>query len=70
MALHKIHHYRKSTELLIHKSPFAILVREITQDLTQNIHFQSDSMRTLQKASEAFLVSISKSGYYHTMLLC
>ena len=37
VALHEIHCYQKSTELLIRKLPFQRLVREITQDFKTNL---------------------------------
>ncbi|EKD15130.1 putative H3 histone [Drepanopeziza brunnea f. sp. 'multigermtubi' MB_m1] len=45
-----------STELLIKKTPFQRLVREITYDFKQNFKFQSGALKCLQEASEAFLV--------------
>ena len=37
VALHEIHHYQKSTELLIRKLPFQRLVREIAQDFKTDL---------------------------------
>ena len=39
VALHQIHHYQKSTELLIRKIPFQCLAREIVQDLNKGVSF-------------------------------
>ncbi|EKD12037.1 histone H3 [Drepanopeziza brunnea f. sp. 'multigermtubi' MB_m1] len=55
-ALKEIRRYQKSTELLIKKTPFQRLVREITHDFKQDFKFQSGALECLQKASEAFLV--------------
>ena len=43
VALHDIHRYQKSMELLIHKLPFQRLIHEITQDLKVSLflHIQS-----------------------------
>ena len=37
MALHEIHHYQKSTELLIRRLPLQRLVWEIAQDFKTNL---------------------------------
>ena len=37
VALHEIHHYQKSTELLIRRLPFQRLVREIAQDFKTDL---------------------------------
>ena len=37
MVLHEIHHYQKSTELLIRRLPFQRLVREIAQDFKTDL---------------------------------
>uniref|UniRef100_A0A3Q3FL88 Core Histone H2A/H2B/H3 domain-containing protein n=1 Tax=Kryptolebias marmoratus TaxID=37003 RepID=A0A3Q3FL88_KRYMA len=65
VALREIHHYQKSTELLIQKLliqklPFQHLVREITQDFKTNLSFQSSTIMALQEASEAHLVGKSR----------
>ncbi len=41
VALSEIRRYQKSTELLIHKLPFQHLVRELTQAVRGDLHFQS-----------------------------
>lgn len=58
VALRQIRHYQKSTELLIRKLPFARLVREIAQDITDDKRFQASAIAALQEASEAYLVTI------------
>ena len=41
VALREIHHYQKSTEVLIRKLPFQCLVYEIAQDFKTDLRFQS-----------------------------
>ena len=57
-ALNEIRRYQKSTELLIGKSPFQRLVREIAQQLGGDLRFQSTAILALQEASEAYVVQI------------
>ena len=58
VALKDIHHFQKSTALLIHKLPFQRLVREITQDFKTDLRFQSAVILCLQEAAEAYLVGL------------
>lgn len=58
VALREIRRYQKSTELLLRKAPFQRLVREIAQDIKEDLRFQSSSIAALQEASEAFLVKL------------
>ena len=59
-ALHDIHHFQKSTALLIRKLPFQRLVREIAQDFKTDLRFQSVAILCLQEAAEAYLVGLFK----------
>ena len=59
-ALHDIHHFQKSTALLIQKLPFQRLVREISQDYKTDLQFQSAAILCLQEAVEAYLVGLFK----------
>ena len=60
VALRQIRHFQKSTELLLRKSPFARLVREIAQDhyLPGDLMWQSTAIQALQEAAEAYLVGL------------
>nr|CAD7464739.1 unnamed protein product [Timema tahoe] len=58
VALREIRRYQKSMELLIRKSPFQRLVREIAQDFKTDLRFQSSAVMALQEASEAYLVGL------------
>ena len=70
VALCEIYHYQRSTEPLIHKLPFQCLVHEITQNYKTDLHYQSLAVLYLQKAAEAYLVSLfndANFGAIHTM---
>ncbi|KAK9665498.1 hypothetical protein RND81_14G115700 [Saponaria officinalis] len=58
VALREIRKFQKSTELLIRKSPFQRLVREIAQNYKSDLRFQSHAVWALQEAVEAYLVGL------------
>ena len=58
VALREIRKYQKSTELLIRKLPFQRLVREIVQDIDDQLRVQSTCVLALQEAAEAYLVGL------------
>ena len=58
VALREIRRYQKSTDLLIRKYPFQLLVREVAQDFNKDLRFASTSMLALQEASESYLVRL------------
>ncbi|XP_055962761.1 histone H3.1-like [Sorex fumeus] len=58
VVLREICRYQKSTELLIHKLPFQLLVHEITQDFKTDLHSQSLAIMALQEACEAYLMGL------------
>lgn len=58
-ALREIRAYQTSTDLLLRRLPFARLVREIQQGLTQRPYsWQASAILALQEASEAHLVGL------------
>ena len=57
-ALKDIHHFQKTTVLLIRRLPFQRLVREIAQDYKTDLWFQSAAILCLQEAAEAYLVRL------------
>ena len=57
-ALQDIHHFQKTTALLIRKLPFQRLVREIAQDFKTDLWFQSAAILCLQEAVEAYLIRL------------
>lgn len=58
VALREIRKYQKSTELLIRKLPFQRIVKEIAQEVKQELRFQSSALMALQEAAEAYLVGL------------
>ena len=52
VALQDIHHFQKTSALLIRKLPFQRLVREIAQDYKTDLRFQSAAILCLQEAVE------------------
>ncbi|KAI1289913.1 histone H3.3 type a [Halotydeus destructor] len=60
LALKEIRYFQRSTQLLLRKSPFARLVREVAQNLLlkNDILWQSLAIQALQEASEAYLVGL------------
>lgn len=58
VALREIRRYQKSTELLIPKSPFQRLVREIANSLKADFRFQATTIQALQEAAEAYVVGL------------
>lgn len=60
VALRDIRRYQKSTELVIHKRPFQRLVREVAQNFSVKLRFQSSALEALQEASEAYIVGLFK----------
>ncbi|CAI9179319.1 unnamed protein product [Rangifer tarandus platyrhynchus] len=67
VALREIRPYQKSTHLLIRKLPFQRLVREIGQHFKSDLKFQSAAIRTLQEASEAYLVVFLESKQHSNL---
>ena len=49
---------QNSTDLIIRKAPFQRLVREITQEISCTIRFQSIALLALHEAAEAHLFSV------------
>ena len=58
VALRDIRKYQKSTDLLIKKTPFIRLVREIALDFKKDLKFQSQAIMALQEAAESYLVGV------------
>ena len=58
VALHEIHRFQKSTELLIRRLLFQRLVWEIAQDFKGRLNFASGAILALQEAVEAHLIGL------------
>ncbi|XP_032247533.1 histone H3-like centromeric protein A [Phoca vitulina] len=63
--LREIRTLQKSTALLIRKSPFSRLAREICVTFTRGVDFswQAQALLALQEAAEAFLVHLFEDAY-------
>ncbi|XP_047602765.1 histone H3-like centromeric protein A [Lutra lutra] len=63
--LKEIRTLQKSTGLLIRKSPFGRLAREICVKFTRGVDFswQAQALLALQEAAEAFLVHLFEDAY-------
>ena len=55
-----IRKYQRSTNLLIRKRPFQLLVREISQDFKSDVRFQAKALLALQEASEGYVIQLFK----------
>jgi histone H3 len=58
VAIREIRKYQKNTDLLIRKSPFQHLVREIPINLKLDLRMHSTAVLALQEALEAYLVCL------------
>ena len=58
VALREIRKYQKSAELLVSKAPFHHLVREIAQDFSHDIRFNSFACTALQEVSEELMAKL------------
>ena len=67
MALHEIQKYQKTTELLIRKFTFQRLVREITQSLRSDLHFQAKAIMALQEVAESYLVGLLEDTHLYAI---
>ena len=54
----EIRKYQRSTETLIRKLPFQRLCREVAHIIDPKLRFQSEAVRALQEACEAYLVGL------------
>lgn len=68
-ALMEIRKYQKSTDLLLRKLPFSLLVREVASRFTRGLNFrwQAHALLALQEAAEAFLVLLMEDAYLCTL---
>ncbi|MES1920927.1 histone H3.3 type a [Bonamia ostreae] len=62
-ALKEIRYYQKSTDLLIRKLPFSRLVKQISDEISDDLRFQAKAVEALQEATEAYLVSLFEDAY-------
>ena len=69
-ALCDIHHFQKSTALLIWKLRFQRLVREIAQDFKTDLRFQLAVILCLQEAAEAYLLGLFEDTNFCAIHAC
>ena len=62
-ALREIHHYQKSTALIIPLQPFQRLIRQIAQDFRTDLKFTRESLACLQTMSEHLLIELFEMTY-------
>lgn len=58
LVLREIKHMQRTTQLCMRRLPFQRLVREITQDFSDEMRFQMMALDAVQEAAEAHLVSL------------
>ena len=58
VAMREIRKFQMTTELLIRKLPFLLLVREILQQIRLDMQLTPATILAIQEAAEAFLISL------------
>jgi histone H3 len=58
VALREIRKYQKSTDLLLPRAPFRRLVREIAQELRNDVRFEATALEALQELTEMYIVEL------------
>lgn len=58
VALREIRKYQKSTDLLIRKSPFERVVREVLEEIRIGVRIQRAATHAIHEAAEAYLVGL------------
>jgi histone H3/H4 len=58
VALREIRKYQKNTQLLLRKTPFCRLVREIAERYRSDLRFQQSAILALQEACEDYIVKL------------
>jgi histone H3/H4 len=61
-ALKEIRKFQKSTDLLIHRLPFARLVKEITLEFHHSLQWQNTALEALQYASEDYIIGLMEDA--------
>ncbi|AFP65317.1 centromeric histone-3 like protein (nucleomorph) [Chroomonas mesostigmatica CCMP1168] len=61
-ALREIRKFQRSTDLLIHRLPFARLVKEITLNFQYSLQWQSVALEAIQYASEDYIVGLMEDA--------
>ncbi|AYU78161.1 H3V / histone H3 variant [Leishmania donovani] len=58
VALREVRKYQHSTEMLIARSPFRRLVKEIMSTFKDTMHMRHSALEAMQDATESYLVSL------------
>ncbi|CAG9572750.1 putative histone H3 variant [Leishmania major strain Friedlin] len=58
VALREVRKYQRSTELLIARTPFRRLVKEIMSTFKDTMHMRHSALEAMQDATESYLVSL------------
>jgi len=61
-ALREIRKFQRSTDLLIHRLPFARLVKEITLQFHHSLQWQTVALEALQYASEDYIIGLMEDA--------
>nr|UXY87015.1 centromeric histone-3 like protein [Cryptomonas paramecium] len=61
-TLNEIRKFQKSTDLLIHRLPFARLIKEITSNYHHSLQWQSTAIEAIQHACEDYLVGLMEDA--------
>ena len=61
-ALREIRKFQKSTDLLIHRLPFARLVKEITSNYHKSLQWQNMALEAIQYASEDYIIGLMEDA--------
>ena len=62
VALHEIHRFQKSVDLLIPLLSFGRLIREVAQDYRVGLRFQSSTLMAIQEAAETYLINLFEAA--------
>ena len=62
VALHEIHRFQKSVDLLIPLLSFSHVVGELAQDFKVDLHFQSSALMAIQEATETYLFNLFEAA--------
>ncbi|CBZ25736.1 putative histone H3 variant [Leishmania mexicana MHOM/GT/2001/U1103] len=58
VALREVRKYQRSTEMLIARTPFRRLVKEIMSTFKDTMHMRHSAMEAIQEATESYVVSV------------
>ena len=71
VALREIRLYQRSADLILSKTSFQRLARDITRDLGhRDMRFMASALEAVQEAAEGYLVIIFESKYSACAIYC